>query len=255
MQIVSKGGRGSEGATQIGRVVLALREMLLRGDFRAGERLTELALVPRLNASRTPVRLALERLAHEGLLEALPTTGFRVRVFTVEEIWDAIEIRGVLEGTAARFAAERLRSADELSTLRECCRAAEVLVPMDVDGFVRYLELNETFHRELWALAKSPMLVRTIESVAALPFAAPGALVFGNAETREASATALVAMEHHRALVEAIAAREGTRAESLAREHSRVARRNLDRALRDKAAFTRVPGAAFVRVPGRADSD
>ncbi len=58
--------------SQIERVALALREMLLRGDFSPGERLAELNLVPRLNASRTPVRLALERLAHEGLLEPLP---------------------------------------------------------------------------------------------------------------------------------------------------------------------------------------
>ena len=78
--------------------MLALREMVLRGDFAPGERLAELTLVPRLRASRTPVRLALDQLAHEGLLEALPTTGFRVRQFAPADIRDAIEIRGVLEG-------------------------------------------------------------------------------------------------------------------------------------------------------------
>ncbi len=249
MQARGSPPRETHSTTQIGRVVLALREMLLRGEFKPGERLTELGLVPRLNASRTPVRLALERLSHEGLLEALPKAGFRVRVFTVAEIWDAIEIRGVLEGTAARFAAERLTSPEDLSTLRLCCGEADGLLPMHVDQFLRYLELNETFHRELWRLARSPMLVRTIEAVAALPFAAPGALVFGNAESREATATAMIAIEHHRSIVEAIESREGSRAESLAREHSRVARRNLDRALGDAACFTRVPGAAFVNVP------
>jgi len=89
--------------TQTERVVLTLREMLLRGDFKPGERLAELSLVPLLKASRTPVRLALDRLAHEGLLEAQETTGFRVRAFALDDIWDAIEIRGVLEGTAARM--------------------------------------------------------------------------------------------------------------------------------------------------------
>src|SRR5262245_30574322 len=98
----------TESPSQIERVAVTLREKLLRGEFRPGQRLAELALVPQLNASRTPVRLALERLAHQGLLEALPFGGFRVREFTIPDLWDAIELRGVLESTAARLAAERL---------------------------------------------------------------------------------------------------------------------------------------------------
>ena len=91
---------------------------MLRGEFRAGERLAELTLVRMLNASRTPVRLALDRLAREGVLEALPSGGFRVREFAIADIWDAIDTRGVLEGTAARFAAERLERRDELARLQ-----------------------------------------------------------------------------------------------------------------------------------------
>ena len=68
--------RANDAASQTERAVLALREILLRGDFAAGQRLTELTLVARLGASRTPVRHALNRLAHEGLLEALPAGGF-----------------------------------------------------------------------------------------------------------------------------------------------------------------------------------
>src|SRR5579871_6967635 len=99
--------------SQTGRTLLNLREMLLRGDFQPGERISELPLVARLGVSRTPIRLALDRLAHEGLLEVCPSGGFVVREFTVEDIWDAIEMRGVLEGTAARLAAERLTDNSE----------------------------------------------------------------------------------------------------------------------------------------------
>ena len=168
--------------SQTERVILALRELVLRGEFRAGERLAELTLVRMLNASRTPVRLALDRLAREGVLEALPSGGFRVREFAIADIWDAIDTRGVLEGTAARFAAERLERRDELARLQLCCRQVDELLPMNLDNFVRYLEVNDAFHAELWRLAKSPMLVRTIESLVSLPFAAPSALVFTNAE-------------------------------------------------------------------------
>ncbi len=217
----TSGSRSTDSTSQVERVVLALREMLLRGDFRPGERLAELALVPRLKASRTPVRLALERLAHEGLLDPLPAGGFCIREFTVADIWDAIEIRGVLEGTAARLASERLTSRDELGRLRRLCRTGESLLPMNLDEFVRYLEINEAFHRELWRLAKSPMLSRAIEAVIALPFASPGALVFGATESAAANKTAIIALEHHRAILEAIENREGTRA-GLSRASIRV---------------------------------
>src|SRR4249919_2634746 len=87
---------------------IGLREMLLHGEFARGERISELPLVARLGTSRTPIRLALERLAHMGLLDVVATGGFTVRQFTLAEVLDAIEIRGVLEGTVARLAAERL---------------------------------------------------------------------------------------------------------------------------------------------------
>ncbi len=239
-----------EGRSQTERVVLTLRQMVLRGEFRPGERLAELTLVPLLNASRTPVRLALERLAHQGLLDALPSGGFRVRSFTVQDIRDAIEIRGVLEGTAARMAAERLTSPDEVEELRSSVREMEGLYPEDLDRFVSYIELNIVFHHALWRLARSPMLSRALESVSALPFAEPGALVFegDGGEPRRESRRSIIALEHHRAIAEAIGNREGGRAESLAREHSRMAWRNLELALRDKDKLHQMPGASLIRI-------
>ena len=240
----------ADARTQTERAVLTLREMVLRGDFKPGERLAELSLVPLLKASRTPVRLALDRLAHEGLLEALETTGFRVRAFALDDIWDAIEIRGVLEGTAARMAAERLQSVDELAALKLHCRQAEELLPMTRDRFVRYIEINEAFHAGLWRLANSPMLRAAIERIIALPFAAPGALVF-SWPAPDGNAEALIAIEHHRAIVESIEHREGGRAEALTREHARLAQRALKRALDHSEAFNRVPGAPLISRPDR----
>lgn len=233
-------------ASQIERVLLTLRGMLLRGEFAPGSRLAELTLVPLLKASRTPVRLALERLAHEGLLEALPSTGFRVRSFAVADIHDAIEIRGVLEGTAARLAAQRLSDDNELSLLRRHYEDAIELLPMTLDRFIRYIELNEAFHVGLWRLAKSPMLLQTIERHIMLPFVAPGALVFRQEDRHAAQTDAIIALEHHRAIVDAIERRDGARAESVAREHAQVARRALDRALESREMLRGVPGASLI---------
>src|SRR3954464_7655742 len=78
--------RNVEFISQTGRTLLTLRELLLKGEYKPGERLSELALVARLGVSRTPIRLALDRLAQEGLLEAAPSGGFMVNKFTLDDI-------------------------------------------------------------------------------------------------------------------------------------------------------------------------
>jgi GntR family transcriptional regulator of vanillate catabolism len=238
----------SEFVSQTGRALLNLREMLLRGDFHPGERISELPLVARLGVSRTPIRLALDRLAHEGLLEVSPSGGFVVRSFTVDDIWDAIEMRGLLEGAAARLAAERLTSSDELEPLRRCQDQIDALLRPTIDSFPRYLDLNEAFHAALVDLAKSPMLRRTLERVVALPFASPSALVFARAKLPSSPDILTVSREHHHAIIEAIEKRQGTRAENLAREHALLSRRNLEMVLTDQHIWSTVPGSALVRV-------
>ena len=221
-----------------------LREQILQGRYSPSARLTELGLASRLNTSRTPVRLALERLANEGLLDAIPSGGFRLRSFSLTDIRDAIEIRGVLEGTAARFAAERLCGAEELIQLKQLRSEAIMQIPVTVQGFAQYLEANKRFHHELWRLAKSPSLYRELEHACKIPFAAPEALVFGIADLEQSKAS--VAAEQHRAIVEAIEDREGARAEALAREHSRISRRNLELAFQTKHSVTYSPGFSLV---------
>ena len=239
----------AERASQIDRSVLTLREMILKGRFSPGERIAELPLAERLEVSRTPLRLALDRLCHEGLLEARLRGGFVVREFSLSDVWDAIEIRGVLEGTAARMAAERLNGSGELIALRRYNARLEDLDPVTAEDFSRYLETNDAFHEELRRLSKSPILNQTIERICTLPFAAPGALVFDEQEPQRSHATALMALEHHRIILEAVAAREGTRAEAITREHSRIARKNLEEALRDRELRHNVPGGSLIKLP------
>ena len=112
--------RGVSLESQTLRALLEMRELILRGAFRPGERLREVPLAARLNVSRTPLRLVLDRLAQEGLLKARKTGGFVASEFTVEDIRDAIEIRGVLEGAAARLAAERPKDPEDVAELRRC---------------------------------------------------------------------------------------------------------------------------------------
>ena len=95
------------GASQAVKAQLRLREMILAGELPGGARIAELTLVEKLGVSRTPIRAALMRLEQEGLLHRLPGGGYAVRTFSETDVADAIELRGTMEGLAARLAAER----------------------------------------------------------------------------------------------------------------------------------------------------
>jgi GntR family transcriptional regulator, vanillate catabolism transcriptional regulator len=237
--------------TQITRALLSLREQILSGEFAPGERMSELPLVGRLGVSRTPLRLALASLEHEGLLRSLPAGGYVVREFTWADIIDAIELRGVLEGTAARFAAERGAARRELQALRTDNDAIEEVVHRaDYESFERYVDLNENFHTRLLKIARSPLLERSLESINSIPFAGPSAaFVLAEAELPESRDILIIAHRHHDWLVEAIESRQSARAESLAREHARIALANLEIVMRNREVLQRLPGAALVTLP------
>ena len=204
--------RGASLESQTLRALLEMRELILRGAFRPGERLREVPLSERLNVSRTPLRLVLDRLAQEGLLKARPTGGFVASEFTVEDIRDAIEIRGVLEGAAARLAAERPKRPEDIAGLRACIVALDALVretPSDIEFFARYIDLNGQFHALVLDMARSAMLSKSMEHVLTLPFASPNAFILTETETQEGRETIVLSQAHHRAIANAIHRRRG----------------------------------------------
>ena len=238
----------SETNTQIARTAQRLREMILSGEFSRGERVSEAPLTGRLGASRTPIRLALERLAHEGLLEPYPTGGFVVRKFTLEDVWDGIEVRGVLEGAAARLAAERLTHDVELGALCGCQDEMDALGEPTPETLPQYLELNDRFHEEILRLAKSEMLKRALERLLSMPLASRQALVSLQTRFPEASDIFIVGRDQHLRIVEAISKRQGSRAESIAREHAEITRRALQFALAHAHVLNSLPGGSLIQV-------
>jgi GntR family transcriptional regulator of vanillate catabolism len=236
--------------TQITSALLGLRELIFSGAFAPGERMAELPLVQRLGVSRTPLRLALAELEHEGLLRSLPAGGYVVREFTQGDVRDAIELRGVLEGTAARFAAERGAPARELRALRATNDTIHTLVHRaDYESFERYLHLNESFHARLLKIAQSPVLERALDGIVSLPFAGPSAFVLAEAELPASREILIIAHRHHSGLIEAIERRQSARAESLAREHARLALTNLEIVIAHRDILDRLPGGALIAVP------
>ncbi len=244
-------GEGSS-APQTVKAQLALRELILGGELTPGARIAELWLVERLNVSRTPVRHALVRLAEEGLLDALPGGGYAVRNFSEADIHDAIEVRGTMEGLAARLAAERGVGAALIAQARACLAridAALARPELTDETFSIYVQQNARFHALLAEMAGSPLIRRQLEKAVALPFASPNGFVLAQAVGPDARDVLVVAQAQHHMVIEAIVQREGARAESLMREHARIARRNLQQALLSHKTLHLVPGASLIRRP------
>jgi GntR family transcriptional regulator of vanillate catabolism len=221
--------------SQAVKAQLRLRELILAGELAAGSRIAELALVDKLGVSRTPIRTALMKLEQEGLLEALSHGGFAVRTFTERDVSDAIELRGTLEGLAARFAAERGVAPEALAQARACLDGIDQFLgngSLNDQAFSAYVSHNERFHALLAEMSGSALLQRELERVIGLPFASPSGFVISQANSAQARDMLVIAQDQHQQVLLAIAQGEGARAEAIMREHSRLAQRNLNQAMR-----------------------
>lgn len=233
-------------ATHAQRALISLRKRILGGELPGGTRLFEVALAEELGISRTPVRAALSRLAEEALLDRAPGGGFVVRSFAVADVVDTIELRGVLEGTAARLAAERGVPKAMMDVAHDLLRQIDSIFQREAFDMESYSALNATFHRHLAEMSQSDVLCREIERITALPFASPSAFLDDQSHQAALVRTLASAQDQHRAIIDAIANREGFRAESLAREHARAARRNVEFLLSHEAALRE--GAASLAI-------
>jgi len=234
----------SDRMTQYEKALLGLRSLVMSGEFAGSARLPEVALAERLGLSRTPLRQAMDRLIDEGLLERIETGGCRAARFTLDDINDAIELRGVIEGTAARLAAERGADPMRLAEVEQVLARIDAAIadPANID-FDSYVRENAAFHSLLAGLAGSQIVQREADRVSRLPLASPSAFLREQELIPDFNASLVRAQHQHRAIIEAIRAREGARAEYLSREHARLARRNLD------YLANAGPGVA-IRVPG-----
>jgi DNA-binding GntR family transcriptional regulator len=186
-----------------------LLERILRGDVKPGERLVETRLAQELGTSQAPVREALRDLELLGLVESEAFRGSRVREFSNEELLDVFPVRAVLEELAAKLAARRLGG--DVSALEH--EVGEMLKAAKGGDTRTQVAHDIAFHRALVEAAGNPML---LQAWLALGVEVPTA--FGVYWTYF---DALELVEFHTPIVEAIQARDASRAGAEARRHVR----------------------------------
>jgi GntR family transcriptional regulator of vanillate catabolism len=214
-------------ATHQEEAVLKLREMILNGEMTPGQRLTETALADKLDISRTPIRHALALLEQEGLLDKLDKRGYIVRRFSVHDVLGAIDVRGVLEGLAARTVAERGVSPALSGALRQCLDIGDAIfskASMLPGDEAQYSEMNRRFHALILQAAGNHALSNILILNDRLPFAAASAVAFDKSGADWHYKTLSYAHQQHHAIVKALEAGESVRAEALMAEHTNTSK-------------------------------
>ena len=216
---------------QLSQAIVGIREMILRGTLTPGQRVAEAPLAERLGMSRTPVRQALPLLAQEGLLLEHPTRGFVVRAFTADDIVDAIDLRGLLEGMAVRRIAERGLSKGTLRDLRACLEDGDAILRKrrleDADEG-HYAEFNARFHEIIVGAAGSLILSDAIERNGRVPFAGAQALALDKSNLEHMYDLFSYAHRQHHSIVEALELGQSARVEALMREHANTAKTSIN---------------------------
>jgi GntR family transcriptional regulator of vanillate catabolism len=206
-------------------VVATLRQAILAGHYQPGTRLAEIPVAEALGVSRTPVRLAFRTLAQEGLLQRVGKRGLEVRAFTEADVLCAVEVRGVLEGLAARRLAEAGVPGPLMSQLEQCLSDGEQvlaggrLTSSDVD---RWSALNQRFHTAIVAAGGSRVIGDAIARNNHLPFAAADSIAIDKGALPAEFRKLQLAQLQHRLIVEALRRGESARAETLMREHAYI---------------------------------
>jgi len=241
--------------SQQSRVLIQLRDAILKGEFAPGERLAEIPLADKLQASRTPVRLALATLENEGLIDAMPSGGYQMRGFTGQEVGDAIRVRGVMEGYAAQLLAEHGLSRGLRRAFEQCLDDGDKAVykpTMEIDDYAAYVEMNNRFHTLLLEGSGNVVLQRTMELLCRQPFAAASAMLPMQSSMEEGQQWMQQAHRQHHTIVQALEKGQGTRVQALCREHVEIALMNLDYALeRPELAMKIMPGLRLVSEAAR----
>lgn len=206
-----------------------IRRDIIDGTFEHGARITEASLCDSHNVSRTPVRLALRRLEQEGMIRKGDGRGYVVEEITVDNIREAVQVRGHLESLAARLMAQSKvaqESLDKMAGAIECIETMTDEGRLDEKAIQLMHNANFTFHSTILDDCKNSYVKFTCNQISHLPMLAVGSMVFdrealnGRKNIDNSILRLKIGNSQHRIIYEAIEKGDPVRAEGMMREHS-----------------------------------
>lgn len=201
---------GTRGAGLSDAVFAALRQGIRSGIIQPGDRLREEEIAELFSVSRTPVRDALRRLLERRFLEVSGGRGLMVRRLDRAEVFELYQMREIMEGTAARFAAENASQA-EIDLLADLHRKFEVATDA-----AEWQRLNKQFHETIAGAVRNRFFHSPLDELQDF-------LALLGPTTFSVTGRASPATAEHRRILEAIARHDPDAAEAAARDHIRNA--------------------------------
>lgn len=206
-----------------------IRSDIILGTYGEQERLSEARLCDTHNVSRTPVRLALRMLEHEGLIRRNEGRGYFVNAPKVADVLQAVAVRGHLESLAARLMAQSPGRHNILHPLEGAIEEIDRLISagkMDTDTLRQMQKQNAVFHKTILDGCGNDFVGFTCSRISHLPMLEVGSMVFDRSvlATPEGVERSLFRLQlgnsQHKVIFEAIQSGDAVRAEGVMREHS-----------------------------------
>ena len=139
-----------------------LRQAILKGELKPGERLMEIALAERLGVSRTPIREAMRKLEQEGLVVMIPRRGAQVANITEKDLNDVLEVRIALENVAIEKACARMTEEE----MRRLWLAAKEFEHTIAEGnLVKLAEADVAFHEVIYQASDNKRLIQVLNNM------------------------------------------------------------------------------------------
>lgn len=190
-------------------VFKTLRQGILTGELKPGERLMEIHLAKRLGVSRTPIREAIRKLELEGLVIMVPRKGAQVAQITQKNLKDVLEVRRTLDGLCAELACERMTD-EELDELKRVCQDFEMATRSK--DFTKIARADEALHDSIVLATGNSRLVQIVNNLSEQMYR------YRFEYIKDVSSHDRL-IEEHRVLYEAIKARDKENAVEAAKLH------------------------------------
>ena len=195
-----------------------VRERILKGEYEIGEKIKESSIAAELSVSRTPIREAFKMLEEEGLLDYLPNRGCYAKGFTKRDVSDIYTVRETLERIAMTWACERITD-EEIEKLEEQCELMDFYTRKK--DTTKILTLNSTFHDIIYNSSRSRFLAQVLRSYKGYLDKTRKSVYYDE--------TFLESIQkEHRAILDAIKARDTEKAIEAIHEHLRASKERTE---------------------------
>ncbi|HER24593.1 MAG TPA: GntR family transcriptional regulator [Candidatus Atribacteria bacterium] len=144
------------------KVYQVLKTEIIKGSLKPGTKLLENKMAEQLGVSRTPLREALKELAAEGFVKMTPNQGMMVSRFSIKDIQEVLQIRSILEGLAARLAAELIKK-EEIKELEKYLKKMEFYT--NKDDVLSFSEMDAEFHELILDICRNNRLIRLRKNI------------------------------------------------------------------------------------------